>query len=149
MAQTTGGVSLRNAKIEFSTNSSDWVDVSGVTNKINPSGADRKSGEAWTADGDDAIVTVGKSEPVEVEVTVVYTETSTEGYLYMHGYRANATPLRLRWAPKGASTGNYRYTTSTGYVIACLPPGGDVESGDPILGAFTVKAPGYAAAAIS
>ncbi len=149
MAQTTGAATLRNAKIEFSTNASDWVDISGVTNKIDPSGYAVKSGEVWTADGDDPIIGVGKNEPLEVDVTVVYTENSTEGYLYMHGYKVNKTAIKLRWAPKGGTTGSYRYTTGTGYVIECLPPGGDVDSGDPILGAFKVKAPGYVAAAIS
>lgn len=149
MAQTTGGTTLRNLKIDWSTNSSDWVDVSGETNAVSPSGGATMTGEVYTADSDAPIIGVGKDEPLEIDVNVVYTEATNDAYIELYTLKTNRTPMRLRYAPKGTTSGNYRWTTHTGYVVECLPPGGEVQDGTPVLGAFKVKAPGIGYAAIT
>ena len=74
MPQTTGGLSAVNAQVEVSTNGSAWTDISGSSNKVEPSGGERQSGEAYTHDGDVAIITGGKREPIELTLSFVYTE---------------------------------------------------------------------------
>lgn len=149
MAQTTGATTLRNVVIEWSTNSSDWVDVSGEANSVEPSGGAVISGEVYTGASDAPIIGVGKDEPIEVDINVVYTESTAEGFVELYTLKTNRTPMRLRYAPKGTATGNYRWTTHTGYVVECLPPGGEIEDGTPLLAAAKIKAPGIGYAAIS
>ncbi len=50
MAQTVGQTSFRNAVIEYSTDGTNWVGMSGVSNKIDPSGGDRQQGEEFTGE---------------------------------------------------------------------------------------------------
>jgi len=149
MAQTTGAMSMRNATIEYSTNNSDWTDISGVANAVNPSGHARMSGEAYTATGDTAIVTVGKREPLELDVSIVYTEIAAEAYLSLEPVFTAATAIKVRWSPSGADTGDYRYTSDTGYIVEMLPPGGEESDGGPILVGFKHRAPGYSKATVS
>lgn len=149
MAQTTGAASMRSAVIEYSIDSSTWTGISGVANSVEPSGHARISGEAYTAEGDEAIVTVGKEEPLELTLNIVYSETTTEGYLLLKALKESATACKVRWAPKGSSTGNYRYTTYTGYFVDVPPPGGSVDDGGPILVSAMHRSPGWSAAAIS
>lgn len=147
MAQTTGSMSMRNCKVEYSTNSSDWTDISGVANQVNPSGYDRESGEAYTGASDDPVVTLGKNKPFEPEIMVVYSESSAEGFQLLRTLKEAGTPLRLRWQPAGAGTGNYRWTTGTGYLTQAPPPGGDMGDGKPILAAIKGKFPSVTGAA--
>ena len=148
MAQTTGGMSFRNAVIEISTDGTTWTDISGVANKIKVKGPERKSGSAHTASGDKPIVTVGKLEQVEVEMDIVYSEVTTEAYNVLEGYLQNATGVKVRWAPKGTATGNFRYTTDTGYITELPPPAGDFDKADPVMVTTTHVSSGYTKAAI-
>lgn len=141
MAQTTGATSMRNCVVEYSTNTS-WVDISGVANAVNPSGYERESGEAFTGASDDAVITIGKNSPLELEVMVVYTESSAEGFELLRAIKDAGTPLRIRWAPKGiGTTGNFKWTTGTGYLTAAPPPGGELGGGAPILSTIAGKFP--------
>ena len=141
MAQTTGATSMRNCVVEYCTNTA-WTDVSGVANQVNPSGYERESGEAYTGASDDPVITLGKNSPVELEVMVVYTESSAEGFELLRALKEAGTPLRIRWTPKGiGTTGNFKWTTGTGYLTAAPAPGGDFGDGKPILSAFAGKFP--------
>ncbi len=148
MAQTTGATGGRNMVIEISTDNSAWTDISGVANKVTPKGADRKSGSIHTASGDKPIVTVGKLEQFELECDIVYSEVSTEAYTVLEGYLKGPTAVYVRYAPKGTATGNYRYTTDSGYITELPPVAIDVDKPDPLLVTFTHVSPGYTKAAI-
>jgi hypothetical protein len=149
MAQSTGGMSFRAATLEMSTDTTTWTDYSGVFNKIKPKGGNRKSGSVHTATGDKPVLTVGKKEPVSLDVDVLYTEVSTELFTLVDGWKDNATPVYMRWTAKGTATGNYRYTTDAGYITDVPPPAGDVDKADPLVVTFTLDTPGYTRAAIS
>lgn len=140
MAQTTGAMSSRAAVLELSTNGSVWTDHSGLATNVEDTTQTRISGEAYTFDGDTAIIKAGKREPAEIKVSVVYTEGAAEATEVVRAAFEGATDLYLRWAPKGATTGNFRYTTSAGIVIEYNYPPIEAESGDPILTEFTLRA---------
>ena len=141
MAQTTGATSMRNCVVEYCTNTA-WTDISGVANQVNPSGYERESGEAYTGASDDPVITSARTSPVELEVMVVYTESSAEGFESAARDQRGGTPLRIRWTPKGiGTTGNFKWTTGTGYLTAAPAPGGDLGDGKPILSAFAGKFP--------
>lgn len=149
MAQTVGQTSFRNAVIEYSTNGTSWVDMSGVSNKIDPSGGDRAQGEEFTGDADTAVITIGKREPIKIGIDIVYSEATTDHFVNMETYHQSGTALKIRWAPKGSATGNFRYTTDTGYITSFTPPAGEYGSGDPILVSLELTAAYYGRAAIS
>ena len=147
MTQTTGAASMRNCVVEYSTNSTSWTDISGVANQVNPSGYEVEVGEAYTGDSHDPVLTAGKNSPLDLEVNVVYSESASEGYHLLRTLKEATTPVRIRWQPKGRATGNYRYTTGTGYLTAAPAPGGELGGGMPILTTIAGRFPSVAAAA--
>lgn len=120
MAQTTGATSGRALYVALGTWSTAFVDISGQANGVEVSGGERAVGEAFTADTDTPIITIGKRGGVEVKVNALYTEVTTEAYtLAKTAYEAGSA-LYVRWAPKGNTSGNILYTTDAAYVTA--PP---------------------------
>ncbi|MBN1815331.1 MAG: hypothetical protein JXA14_26100 [Anaerolineae bacterium] len=142
MTQATGARSLCNVKVEYKIGES-WVDISGYANTVEPSAAARKSGETWTADGDTPIVTFGKQEPRELDVTIVYTEGSTDPFKVLrdHFEKACGSPIQVRYSPGGGDTDDMQFTTSATYgaIIEFNDPGGEVDTGDPLVISFKVK----------
>lgn len=139
MAQTTAGFSAVDALVEISTNGTLWTDISGFGNNVEPDGGDRKLGEAYTFEGDTAIISKGKREPIDVKVRVVYTEGASDPYATVLAAYENGTPLYLRWSPKGGGSGENMYTTDPGYVTGAIYPAVDGESEDLIFTEFTLR----------
>ncbi len=147
MAQTTAGVSGVTAYVAVSTNNSDWTDITGVANNIAFSGYDRQSGEAYTFTGDEAIVRFGKLSPTECTVTIVFSETITEGFGVLWGYHvaAGGTTLYVTYIPSGsATTGYQQFTSDAGKITNLLPPEAAAAPGDPLTTAFTFRTSGWA-----
>ncbi len=140
MAQISEAFTLRNCKVEISTNGTNWQNISGYANSIEVSGGERQSGEVFTFDGDTAIITVGKREPLEVTVRVVYDESTSGPFETVRNAYENGTSLHVRWAPRGGTTGHFLFTADPGPVTSIKYPSGEV-SGDPIMVEFTVKTP--------
>lgn len=150
MAQVTGSISGRVSKVEYSTNYSTYTDVSSGANSIDISGGDRMSGEAFTFDGDTAIVTVGKLNPLEITVKQVYVASSTGQFAVLAGLLTNATPCNIRWNHSSvATTGDWRFTAATGYILNCNPPNAAADSGDPLLFEWMFKTPSIVGAVIA
>lgn len=141
MSQITGADSARNAKIEISTNGSSWTDISGAANTLNATGGARQTGETYTFDGDNAIVTVGKATLMDYAVTFVYTEGGSDGFETIRPVWENTTDLYLRWSPKGGQTGEFMYTTGPGKVSAFSYPNVDAASANALMSGFTLRAP--------
>jgi hypothetical protein len=143
MAQTTGAFSAVNALVEVSTNGSAWTDISGFSNKVDPGDATRASGEVYTHDGDTAIITGGKREPLEIEYSFVFTHGAGDVFEVVRAQfeTAGGGPLYVRWAPKGSTTGNFRFTSDAGVVTKFLYPGADAEEPKAAMGGFTLKTP--------
>jgi hypothetical protein len=139
MAQTTGGISFVNCKVEFSTNGSSWTDVSGFASTIDLGGGARATGEAYTFDGLNAIVRRGKAESYEITVEVIYTEGAGEAYALAKAAYENGTDLYVRWSPKGGTSGNKQFATSPGIVTDPPYPKGEAGSGDPVLISVKLK----------
>jgi len=149
MAQITGALSGRIAKVEYSTNYSTYTDLSGGANSISVDGGDRKSGEAWTFDGDKPIITVGKLEPAEITIKSLYVDSSVAHFAVISSMKNNATPTNVRFAYDTDTTGSWRFTSDTGYVISCKPPEAEADPGDPLAFEWTVKVPGLTEAVVA
>jgi hypothetical protein len=140
MAQTIGAKSMRSVDVHYSSTSSWlWYEISGQLNAIEASGGDRITGEAFTADGDTAVVLYGKLEPIDVTGRIIYTEIAAEAFIDLEALYEAGTDIKLSWAPGGWVAGNLLFRTGTTNITSFGYPGGDVESGDPILVEFAVK----------
>lgn len=148
MAQTTGAVSGRVAVVEYSTNGSSWTDASGMSNKVEIDGGDRQTGTAPTFDGDTMILTAGKRETLKIKVSGVYTEGGTDLFQAALTAWQAGTAFYFRWTVKAATTGNFRYTTASGFVVNAILPGPDTTSGDPVLLEVELETPEVTKAAV-
>ncbi len=140
MAQTTTAPSCTDAKVEFSTNGSSWTDISGSANSVDPGSQTRQTGETYTHQGDTAIITSGKREPLDITVRVVYTETAGEGWaLARAAFEAAGGAGYLRYSPRGGLSGHDQYTTPAGILSELNYPTTDATDADPKLLEFTLR----------
>lgn len=150
MAQTTGAIGQGQFVAEVSTNGTTWTNISGQSAQVTPSGGDQLTGSQNTADGS-APVVVGsnKTEAVQAEVRILYTETNGEAFRIVKAQfdGANKT-IYFRYAPKGTGTGNKRYLAASDAntafpcpIVNCMPPDLDAGSGDPAMASFTIIFP--------
>lgn len=150
MAQTTAAESGSNYKIEVSYDGSSWTDISGVSNNVEPSGGEQQIGTQFTAAGDaPVVVNSNKNDAVKVKCSILYTETSGEGFDKVYSRYVGATKtIYFRYSPRGGTTGQKRYVASNAAnsavavpIESCLPPKTDAGSGDPLMAEFTVVCP--------
>ena len=142
MAQTTGGITGAAATVSIYVASA-YVDISGSSQSIDVTTATVVTGEAYTFDGNFALTTVGKYEPVEVKVNIIYTETAAEAFQSVRALFEARTATQLKWLPAGAASGADQYETRTiGYITAMDYPPIDASSAGPLMVSFTVRAPG-------
>jgi hypothetical protein len=147
MPQTTGAMNTVNALIEVSADGLTWTNISGSSNKIEPPVQTADTGSAATLEGDYKVVTVGKYNPVEIAVTILYTEVAAEAFAFLHTQNLlPGHPLYLRWSP-GGYNGEDRFkvtnatgTTAPGRISELQLPGADGEAAGPTLLTFKVMA---------
>lgn len=139
MAQTTDAMTFEDCKVEISPNGSTWYDASGFANSVAISGGERQTGETYTFDGEFAIVRRGKSEPLEVQLNVVYTEVTSDPADRMLTAYENGTDFYVRWSPGGGNIGDYMYTTEVGIITSPPYPGGEAGGGDPVVVSLNLK----------
>lgn len=142
MAQSTGGTAGVNAKVEFSVNGSSWTDISGSSSSVDPGEQPGMSGEAYTFSGDNAVVTAGKNEPIEIDVKILYTETAGEAFEVVRAqFQTTGRAAYLRWSPKGGTTGQFLFTSAAGVLTGISWPPSDAGDGKPIMAGFKIKVP--------
>jgi hypothetical protein len=142
MAQTTGAVTGAAATVSIYVSAA-YVDISGSSQSIDVTTATVVTGEAYTFDGNFALTTVGKYEPVEVKVNIIYTETAAEAFQSVRALFEARTATQLKWLPLGAASGADQYETkTTGFITALDYPPIDASSAGPLMVSFTVRAPG-------
>lgn len=149
MAQTTNQMSMKNAKIEWSTNGTVWNDGGGWANEIGPDGGERMTGGAHTFDGDKPVQTVGKKEMATITAKILYTEGASDMAVAAQTAYDNASDFYLRWSPKGGTSGNKMYTSDKGIVKNPVWPGGEAGSADPIAVEIVLETPGITASTVA
>jgi hypothetical protein len=110
MPQTSSAINTVDAVIEVSAAGATWTNISGTTNKVEVSPQTVDTGMAATHEGKFKIVRAGKYNPQEVMVTILYTETASEGYALLYAQREAGT-IYFRYTP-GGYNGEYRYKTA-------------------------------------
>ena len=151
MAQTTDAFSSVNAAIEYATDGgTTWNDIAGETSKVAPSGGTRQTNVKYTFDGDTAVITSGKREPLQIAITILDTNSSSGVIDDLVTYYESGSNVRFRWAPAGGATGDYRYTTASTCIIKDPPyPGADAEDSTPTNLEINLETPSLTRAAIS
>jgi len=142
MAQTTAAVNGAAATV-WIYSSGAYVDISGSSQSVDAVTSTVTTGEAYTFDGNYAITTVGKYEPIEATVNIVYTETAAEAWQLVRALFEGRTATQLKWLPLGSASGADQYETKTvGYITSIDYPPVDASSAGPVMVSFTVRAPG-------
>lgn len=149
MAQTTGQQTQSCGLVEINVNAAcpgtgSWVDISGETQTLDPGGQSRMVGDAFTLDGDVALIAAGKREPMDLVVTIIYTETDAEAYeqvrLIFEATGCGAL-MCVRYSPRGGDAGEEQLTTQRGVLTNFIYPALDASAGGVIMGGFTLHIP--------
>jgi len=141
MAQTTGAVTGAAAAVSLKVAAGSYIDYSGQAQSVDAVTATRATSTAFTFDGDNAIILLGKEEPVEVTVNFLYTEVSTELWELAEAAFQAKSLVQVKWEPKG-STGKQIETLAGGYITNIVYPSVAADSAGPVVAAITVRAPG-------
>lgn len=132
MAQTTGGTTAKGLVTGYSTNGSDFTDVSGFGVAVEPSGAERAFSEQHTFEGDTPIVGTGKLSAADVTVRAVYTQVDSEFFDVMYDAKVNDSDIWIKYSTFGGTSGDKEYVIK-GKCVMCTPPAGDAGSADTVL----------------
>jgi len=144
MAQTTAAINGVASTVSVKVASGSYVDISGSTQSVDAATATVMNSDTYTLDGSNAIILLGKFEPVDVTVNVLYTEVaSTEAFMIVSAAFAAKSAVQVKWLPKGSASGaNTIETNATGYITSIDYPAVDASSADAIMASFTVRCPG-------
>jgi hypothetical protein len=118
MTQTTDSIWGGAAYVGISTDGSAWTDVGSHAMQVAPEGGDRRTGEAYVFDDENAIVKVGKLNARQTRVDFVYTENAADAFEVARAQfeTAGGGTLYVRWSPSGGGVGDAGYTTDSGFV---------------------------------
>lgn len=119
------GYTMKNCKVEFSTNNSTWTDISAESNSVAMSGFELETEGTPVFGVAKKDQTAGGYALGTVTIRTMYAETTTGAWGLAHSAWVNRTPLYVRWSPRGGTTGNYRYTSDAGYVKNPVWPVGE------------------------
>jgi hypothetical protein len=143
---TTTGLNGQTAIIEVRNpaGSGTWHDISGSTNAVETTTVKRKIGETNVFDTDVPLLLPGKKESVMMTINVLYTETTTEGYIrFLAAFGEETTgvgtTVDVRLTPAG--TGGDTFTTGAGYVEEIDIPGVDSTTADFIMCSVKIRFP--------
>jgi len=144
MPQTTAAVNGVASTVSIKVGAGSYVDISGATQSVDAATATVMNSDTYTLDGSGAIILLGKYEPVDVTVNILYTETvTTEPFMVAQGAFAAKSAVQIKWLPRGAASGaNSIETAATGYITSIDYPAVDASSADALMVSFTVRCPG-------
>lgn len=122
MAQTTLAASAIDAEVYWSKNGTAWFDITGAVTTVTPGGGERATAEAFTLEGDTALVKPGKRSPIDLTVRSLYSEgTAVPDILDdMWDYYEAGSVSYFKYYPEGSS--NWCWTTDAGVITTMTPP---------------------------
>jgi len=141
MAQTTNSVWGGAAKIEISTNGSDWTDISGHAQYVGAPPVARRTGEGYTFEGEYPIVKVGKRESIQIPVRIIYTEEAADAFEVVRAQfeAAGGGTFYLQWSPGGGDGGDFSFTTDAGFIQSFPYAPVDSEEDGPMVIEFNMQ----------
>jgi hypothetical protein len=141
MPQTTDSIWGGAAYVGISTDGSAWTDIGSHAMNVSPEGGDRRTGETWVFDDEDAIVKVGKKNSRQTRVDFVYTEIAADAFEVARAQfeAAGGGSIYVRWSPNGGGVGDAGYTSDAGFVQDIPYAPVDSEEDGPIKTFFVVQ----------
>ncbi len=148
MAQTSGAMNFRKAKVEFGATTATLVDISSELCAVAQGGGERGGSADHTADGDFPAIAAGKVAPRTITVRHLYTEEGTsEAFdIAQDIWHTAGAACFLRYTPSGGTGSEYTHKTvsaagveAAGYMSAFeAPPPGEVGQSTMLRSSFTV-----------
>jgi hypothetical protein len=144
MPQTTAAINGVASTVSIKIAAGSYVDISGATQSVDAATATIANSDNYTLDGAAAFILLGKVEPVDVTVNILYTEVlTTEPWMLVSAAFAAKSAIQVKWLPRGTgATNNTIETNATGYITSIDYPAIDATSADAIMCSFTVRCPG-------
>ncbi len=149
MAQTTGQKTKSCGAVWININPGcpavgSWVAIGGETISVAGAEQSRMVGDAFTLDGETALVGAGKREPMDLVFAIIYTETDAEAYeqvrLIFEAADCGAL-MCVRWSPGGGDAGDEQLTSARGVLTNFIYPMLDASVGGVIEAGFTLHTP--------
>lgn len=141
MAQTTGAITGSAAAVWLKVGAGAYIEYSGQSQAIDAVSASRVNSEAYTFDGNQAIILLGKEEPVEITINFLYTEVAAEIWEIAQAAFLAGSTVQVKYEPKG-TTGKQIESVAGGYITSIDYPAVDASSAGPVVATITVRAPG-------
>lgn len=129
MVQTTGHGTSKHSTVEVSADCLNYTDISGSSNKFDPTGGGHGMGTTHTFEGYQALVAPGRIEPYTGTITAIYTEEDTESADLLQGFYDNQSLICVRHRPFGAGAGNWEWIFSV-FITGPVVPMTDATSPD-------------------
>jgi len=148
MAQTTGAMNFRAAKVQFGATTAGVVDISSELCAVAPGGGESVVSASHTADGDFPTIAAGKIAPRTMQVRFLYTEAGTsEAFdVAQDIWQTAGRACFLRYTPSGGTGSEYMHKTASAAGVEAagimsafeeIPPG-DVDDTAMLKCSFTV-----------
>ena len=122
-----------------------WTDVSDNMSVVDPPTQTRMNGQAYVYGEDVALTTVGKREPVEVNVRGVWAQGTADPFYTVYAqFTASCGGLvAVRWSPAGCATSSDAFYSNTtrSEVISLTFPSAPSDDANPIMYEFVVRSP--------
>jgi len=133
-------ITFKNAKVELSTNNSDWTDVSIDSNMLTVDGFDLETEGTNVFGQGKKLQTTGDFDLGTVTLKALYAESTSAAWGMANTAFEARSALYIRWSPKGGTTGDYRYTSDAGYVKQPVWAGGEANA-SPIMPEIVIETP--------
>lgn len=130
MTQITDHATLRNVKVELSADGSTWIDFSGEANSVEPGGGNANPRVLYPLLASKPVLAATPADPVTLDIKVVWREALNSATALAMAAYEQQFPIYARYSPTGSGTS---YQTGPAFVTKPPYPGGNVESGKPLL----------------
>lgn len=119
---------FKNAKVELSTDGTNWTDVSVDANMVTVDGFDLETEGTPVFGQGKRLQTVGNFELGTVTVRALYAESTNSAWGLANTAFEGRSAIYVRFSPKGGTTGQYRFTSDAGYVKSPVWPSGEANA---------------------
>lgn len=127
-------------EIDLTPASSAFANIDSWSTTVVPNEKTAPSTDAYTFTHSGAISFYGNPAPRTVDITVVYTEGTTDPYVNLVNV-AIGTAVDVRWSIAGGASGDYQNTTSGGKLDSFTPPQPAADGSTAMTFSFRIKAP--------
>jgi len=132
MVQTTGHMTSKHSTVEVAADCLSYTDISGSSNKFDPTGGEHEVGSTYTFEGYSALIALGRIAPYTGTLTAIYTEIDNEAADLLQGFYENQTRICVRHRPAGAGVGNWEWIFSI-FITGPVVPMTDATSSDIVI----------------